>query len=90
MFNDHLFSYRLPARLLVSSTLFADFQSIRIYCPKITLSIPAPIFLEPFPFKLCSAHSQVNWGSKALAAGKNRDFFLPGPSVPVNGKEDAS
>lgn len=85
MFNDHLFPYRFPARMLL-----ADSLSIRANCPKITLSIPAPIFLEPFPFKLCSAHSRVNWGRKAVAAGKNRDFFLPGPDVPVNGKEDAS
>lgn len=98
MFNDHLSSYRLPARWLVRTQLPAGSQSVRVKCPNMTLSDPTPVFLEPVPFTLCkgSARPRDSFGSKdklgntALHAGENRDFLSPGPSAPVDGKEGAS
>lgn len=46
MFNDHLSSYRLPARWQVRTQLPAGSQSVRVKCPNMTLSDPTPVFLE--------------------------------------------
>lgn len=98
MFDDRLFPCRLPPRLLVRTTLLAERRSIPVAPPNQTLSGYTPVFLDPFPCMLCKSSARrpdffsnaEGFAIDTLHAGENRDFFSPGRSAPVYGKEDAS